>query len=356
MAPNNNSKKGKASGGSSTSKKSKKDGSKLDGQKASKGASRKKWGKDRGKTKGDQDGDSGGGTRGLKPVRIKLGKDGQDAILDILHRLHVAGAGDGAGDDASEYDSDDGSDYDEEEGEEEEVGTDSDDREEESEDGSEAELDVDDLAPRQGQGDFEYNGSFGQMANLMSGLVVNESTVPTNGEHDKDSAASLAGKKGSPTNKAGKSSGVPEGKSASGRGGSSSNSSSPAVTTGKTRPQESPKNVLLQGGASGSAKGALRSTVTREKLLASMVDEDRKAARDEKYGKGGVPSAAIAAASTVGGAPVGADRGYRRPDPPAARKGNNKVRLVVCGEHKKTGAPDFNGKKVRVPLGKGSRC
>ncbi|CAM9970617.1 unnamed protein product, partial [Ectocarpus fasciculatus] len=331
MAPKK-SKKDKKSGESSSSSSRKKDKKPKPGpdgkepkKKGDKAPSRKNkaWGKSKAKNKdGDDDDNTRGG--GLKPVRIKLDKEGRDAILDILHKLHVAGAEDGAQDET------DGSDEDSEEGDEdqEEDGG-SGDSEEGSEGGSEAGVEIDD---RQGHGDFEYDGSFGDMANLMSGLVVNDSAPA-------GSAVSIETSKPSAGNS------LPM----------------PGATKERQQQQqqqEQVKNPLLGGsggtssggGGGGASKRAERSNVTREKLLASMVQEDRKTSRQAPREAGGVSSAAIHAASTVGGGPVSGAvaRGYQRPDPPGAGKGNDKVRLEVCGESKKTGAPDLNGKKARI--------
>lgn len=349
MAPKKQSKKDKASASSS---KPKKRNPGMDGQEqktATKASSGKKkaWGKDRGKNKDNEDDDDArGARRTLKPVRIKLNREGRDAILDILHQLHVAGADDGA-----EDDNDDSEEEDDEE-EAEEQGQDSNSASEaESEKGSDP-VEVDnsdgdsDFSDRRGQDGFEYDGSFGDMANLMSGLVVNETTLPTDGSDE--AVLSIPG--GNTTaSKASKGSGETRGRSACDQGSGDDSSKSPMVAPGMKRPQGQVKNPLLSGSGTGSGKGSLRSNVTREKLLASMVHEDRKVSREEHRGKGMVPSAAIAAASTKGGGPVGGvDRGYQRPDPPDAGKGNEKVRLEVCGANKKTGAPDLNGKKVRV--------
>ncbi|CAM9576881.1 unnamed protein product [Ectocarpus sp. 4 AP-2014] len=329
MAPKK-SKKDKKSGESSSSsgrKKDKKPKSGPDGtepkKKGDKAPSRKNkaWGKSKAKNKdGDDDNTRGGG---LKPVRIKLDKEGQDAILDILHKLHVAGAEDGAEDETDGSDED--SEEDDEEEEEEEDGG-SGDSEEGSEGGSDADVEIDD---RQGHGDFEYDGSFGDMANLMSGLVVNDS-APAESAVSKEASKSSAGN--SPP--------------------------MPGATKERQQQQEQVKNPLLGGsggtssGSGSASKRAARSNVTREKLLASMVQEDRKTSKQAPREAGGVSSAAIHAASTVGGGPVSVAvaRGYQRPDPPGAGKGNDKVRLEVCGESKKTGAPDLNGKKARSIL------
>ncbi|CAN0139932.1 unnamed protein product, partial [Hapterophycus canaliculatus] len=252
-------------------------------------------------------------------------------------------AGDGAEDDSDGSDDDDNENEEEDEEDEEEDEEDeedesgsSDESEEDSGEGSEGEDagigDVDgsdergDFSDRKGHGDFEYDGSFGDMANLMSGLVINDAALPPP----------------PPT----------------GSGGRTGETAPPSagVTPAEQQRQEQVKNQLLRGPGGGasttsrSSKGAARSNVTREKLLASMVQEDRKTSREAPRGTGGVPSAAIHAASTVGGGPVGGAtaRGYQRPDPPGAGKGNEKVRLEVCGENKKTGAPDLNGKKMLV--------
>lgn len=98
MAPKGKSKKDK----DSTTGKKKKAKPGLDGQKQKKSAKaasskKKAWGKDKGKNEDDAENEGGG--RALKPVRIKLDQEGRDAILDILHQLHVEGAEDGAKDD-----------------------------------------------------------------------------------------------------------------------------------------------------------------------------------------------------------------------------------------------------------------
>ena len=354
MAPKK-SKRGSASG-SSTKKKAKPG---LDGQKPKKKGEKapsrknKAWGKSKVKNKDDDGSSSAGGARsGLKPVRIKLDKEGRDVILDILHKLHVAGEGDGAedGTDGSDEDDDDEDDDDEEEGSS---------SDEDSEDASDADVEVDDsdgggdvedFSGRQGHGDFEYDGSFGDMANLMSDLVVNEEALPAaaNGKPASSSAGATSASKGSDERERAASAGPTK--------SSSGSRKSPPTTGAKTRQeQEQVSNPLLGGSSSSSSgrsasKGAARSNVTREKLLASMVQEDRKTSREAQKGVGAVPSAAIHAASTVGGGAVSgaaAARGYQRPDPPGAGKGNDKVRLEVCGENKKTGAPDLNAKKVR---------
>lgn len=365
----------------SSGKRSKKGKPAAEGKAQKKGAKapsakKKAWGKDKGKNDDrDDEQNAGGARRALKPVRIKLDKEGRDAILDILHQLHVAGGENGADEDDSE-DSEDSEEDSEDEGgdgrgregessseEGTEEGT-----EEGSEDGSEP-VEVDDsdgdgdVFDRQGHGDFEYDGSFGDMANLMSGLVVNETPLP--GDANKNSSkkeprASTTSSAIPSKNTEGP--GEPRGASGSNDGGSVGTSSSPHVTASKKGTAGPARSKLLGGNRTSSSsslnsKGALRSNVTREKLLASMVQEDRKVSKEEQRGKGGVSSAAIAAASTIGGGPVGGARsGYQRPDPPAAGKGNEKVRLEVCGENKKTGAPNLNGKKVRVSTGFSIPC
>lgn len=346
MAPKK-SKKELAAG--SSKKKKAKPG--LDGQKPKKGEKapsrkNKAWGKSKVKNRDDGDGSAGGARSGLKPVRIKLDKEGRDVILDILHKLHVAGAGDGAEDDT------DGSDEDEDDEEDEEEGS----SDEDSEDASEADVEVDDsdggggddedFVDRRGHGDFEYDGSFGEMANLMSDLVVNEAALPAAAEPASSSGKGL-----------GEEAHLASAGPAKSGSGSSKINSPPTTAAKKRQEQEQIKNPLLGGSSGGSSssasKGAARSNVTREKLLASMVQEDRKTSREAQRGVGAVPSAAIHAASTVGGGAVSgaaAARGYQRPDPPGAGKGSDKVRLEVCGENKKTGAPDLNGKKVRSSL------
>eukprot|EP00752_Nemacystus_decipiens_P002894 g2693.t1 len=343
-------------------KKSKKSKAKprLDGQKLKKKGEKapsrktKAWGKSSVKNKDDDASGARGARSGLKSVRIKLDKEGRDVILDILHRLHVAGAGDSAKDGTDGSDEDD-----EEEGE-------SSSSDEESEDASDADVEVEDsdsdgggdredFSDRQGHGDFEYDGSFGEMANLMSDLVVNEEALPA-AANDKSASSSAAGSastsKGS-DERARTPSAVPAKTSSGGR------KSPPTTGAKKWQDQGQMNNPLLRGSGGGGSsttttasanKGAGRSNVTREKLLASMVQEDRKASREAQRGAGAVPSAAIHAASTVGGGAVSgvAARGYQRPDPPGAGKGNDKIRLEVCGENKRTGAPDLNGKKMLV--------
>lgn len=311
--------------------------------KATKGRAEKRWGKNKGKNE-DADGDNGAtGVRcGLKPVRVKLDKEGHDTIIDILHQLHVAGAGDSAQDD----DDDDETDS---EDEAEEWRSGSSESEEESEDASVEvdDSDDDEFAGKRGHGDFEYDGTFGDMANLMSDLVVNEAALSTGGNGDRGKTTAEKGASRAITDGSGEAVGATP--------ASRKNGSPPAATAGKKQ-QSQERNPLLGGNgtAGGSrAKEALRSNVAREKFLASMVQEDRKVSREEQWGKGGggMPiSAAIAMASSIGGGTVSAAaaaRGYRRPDPPGAGKGNDKVRLEVCGENKKTGTPDLNGKKVR---------
>ncbi|CAB1110716.1 unnamed protein product [Ectocarpus sp. CCAP 1310/34] len=304
MAPKK-SKKDKKSGESSSSsrKKDKKPRLGPDGKepkkKGDKAPSRKNkaWGKSNAKDKDGNDDHTRGG--GLKPVRIKLDKEGRDAILDILHKLHVAGAEDGAED---ETDGSEGSDEDSEEDDEHEEENDgSGDSEEGSGGGSDADVEIDD---RQGHGDFDYDGSFGDMANLMSGLVVNDSAPA-------ESAVSMEASNLSAGNS------LPM----------------PGATKERQQQQEQVKNPLLGGsggtssGSGSASKRAARSNVTREKLLASMVQEDRKTSKQVPREAGGVSSAAIHAASTVGGGPVSGAvaRGYQRPDPPGAGKGNDKI-------------------------------
>lgn len=357
MAPKGKVKKDK---GSTTGKK-KKAKSGLEGQKktkTAKGTSTKKkaWGKDKGKNEDNDDNEGGG--RALKPVRIKLDHEGRNAILDILHQLHVDGAEDGAkdGDDDSEDEDEEEEEEDEEEEEEAVNSSSGDDSGEE--DGSDA-VEIDDSDGDSdggfpGHGDFEYDGTFGDMANLMSDMVVNETALPSDAANgDETKARDRKGGAATPSSKP-SGSGEPGGASRSEQGRSTRKKDSQASTvSGKTPQQGLVDNTLLGGSgttgksASSVKKDALRSSVTREKLLASMVQEDRKVSKQERPGTGGVPSAAIKAASTVGGGPVG-DSGYRRPDPPGAGSGNDKVRLAVCAEKKKTGAPDLNGKKVRV--------
>lgn len=363
MAPKGKSKKDK---GSTTGKKKAKAG--LDGTKKHKSAKatsskKKAWGKVKGKNEDDAENEGGG--RALKPVRIKLNQEGRDAILDILHQLHVDGAEDGAKDDDDDSEDDEEEeeeDQEEEEMEEEGDNSSNDDDSGGEEDGSDA-LEIDDsdgdddggFPETQGYGNFEYDGTFGDMANLMSDLVVNETALPsdaTNGDETK----ALDGHGGSPTaSKKLPGSHEPGAGSRSEQGRSTRQKGTQASTvSGKTPQQGLVENALLRGSggtdkSASSAKKALRSNAAREKLLAFMVQDDRKVSRQERPGAGGVPSAAIVAASTVGGGPVGGGSGgYQRPDPPGAGAGNDKVRLEVCAENKKTGAPDLNGKKVRV--------
>lgn len=359
MAPKGKSKKDK---GSTTGKKKAKSG--LDGQeqkKTTKVASTKKkaWGKDKGIHEDNDDIEGAG--HALKSVRIKLDQEGCNAILDILHQLHVDGAEDGAKDDDDDSeDENEEEEEDDDEGEQEEQNSSGDDSGEE--DRSDA-VEIDDsdgdgdegFPGKQGHGDFEYDGTFGDMANLTSDMVVNDTALPsdaTNGDETKARDPSGV----ATTSKKLPGSDEPGGASRSGQGRSIREKDIEAATvSGKTPQQGLVQNALLGGsGATGKItssanKGALRSKVAREKLLASMVQEDRKLSKQERPGIGGVPSAAIKAASTVGGSPVGGGvSGYRRPDQPGAGSGNDKVRLVVCAEKKKTGAPDLNGKKVRV--------
>ncbi|CAM9374539.1 unnamed protein product, partial [Pylaiella littoralis] len=63
---------------------------------------------------------------------------------------------------------------------------------------------------------------------------------------------------------------------------------------------------------------------------------------------GAVSPAAIHAASTVGAGVVRGAAAYRRPKPPGAGNGSEKVRLEVCGEKDKTGAPDLDREKMFV--------
>lgn len=222
---------------------------------------------------------------------MKLDKEGRDTILDILHQLHVA-QDDADGDESDSEDDDNG-----DESEEEDSETDFDEKLED--DGEDCH--GDDNVEKQGHGDFEYDGSFGELANHLSDLMINDSPVDGNKNGD----------------------------AADGQSKVSTKSKSP---TTDRKP------------SSGSAKCALRSNVTREKLLATMVQEDRKIAREERGAPEGLSSAVIAAAA-VGATCVKGN--YRRPDPPSGGgKGNDKVRLEVCAENKKTGAPDLNGKKV----------
>lgn len=347
MAPK---KSKKEKSGDSRSKKKKKAKLRLKGQKenkkdrtATKGKAEKAWGKNKSK-KEDADGDNGvtDARRGLKPVRVKLDKEGHDTIIDILHQLHVAGAEDSAEDD----DDDDESNT---EDEVEEFSSGSSESDEESEDASVEvdDSDDDEFVEKRGHGDFEYDRSFGDMANLMSGLVVNEAALPTGGD----------GGRGKTTAEKGASRAIADGSGeAMGATPASKRCGNPPAATAGKKQQAQERNPLLGGNvtAGGSrAKEALRSNIAREKFLASMVQEDRKVSREEQSGKGGggMPvSAAIAIASSIGGGAVSAAaaaRGYRRPDPPGPGKGNDKVRLEVCGENKKTGAPDWNGKKVK---------
>lgn len=348
MAPKKSKKEKNAD---SSSKKKKKAKLRLKSQeskkdsKATKGRAEKRWGKNKGKNE-DADGDNGamGVRRGLKPVRVKLDKEGHDTIIDILHQLHVAGAEDSAQDD----DDDDDDDETDSEDEVEEWRSGSSESEEESEDASVEvdDSDDDEFAGKRGHGDFEYDRSFGDMANLMSGLVVNEAALSTGGNADRGKTTAEKGASRVLTDGSGEAVGATP--------ASRKNGSPPAATAGKKQQAQERSPLLGGNGTAGGsrAKGVLRSNVAREKFLASMVQEDRKVSREEQSGKGGegMPvSAAIAMASSIGGGAVSAAaaaRGYRRPDPPGAGKGNDKVRLEVCGESKKTGTPDLNGKKV----------
>lgn len=73
-------------------------------------APKKVWGKDAAgkKSKNDENEDARGARGALKPVKVKLDKEGRDTILDILHQLHVAGSNDvaqeGADDDTDDED------------------------------------------------------------------------------------------------------------------------------------------------------------------------------------------------------------------------------------------------------------
>lgn len=293
----------KDNGGKKKKAKSGSDGQKL--KKTPKGMSRKNaWGNDKNKGRGDdRGGDAKGIRRGLKPVRIKLDQEGRDAILDIMQQLHVAGDRDDAVDD-----DDDDADYD--------------DKEDNGDDGEEDNGD-DDEEDDDGDGDIdegydvglELDGTFAKMANLLSDVVLNDEAIPA--ETSPLRAAQVKS-----TDNVVKRQNEKRGNDQHGGGSSRGHSSSP--------------------------KGLLRSNTAREKLLASMVKEDRKVSKDEDRNKGTVPAAAIAAASVVGGGSVeSAARRYQRPDPPVPGTGNDKVRLAVCGEKKKTGVPDLNTKKVR---------
>ena len=366
MAPKGKSKKDK---GSTKGKKKAKTG--LDGTKKNKSAKattskNKAWGKGNDKNEDAAENERGG--RALKPVRIKLDQEGRDAILDILHQLHVDGAEDGAKDD--DDDSDDDEEEEEEEVEEEGDDSSNDDDSDEEEDGSDA-VEIDDsdgdddggFHATQGHVDFEYDGTFGDMANLMTDLVVDETALPSDATNGGETRArdghggSPAASKNLPgSDDPGAGSRAEQGRSTRKKGAQAS------TVSGKTPRQGLVENTLLRGSGStgksaSSAKKSLRSNATREKLLASMVQDDRKLSRQEGTGAGGAPSAAIVAASTVGGGPVGGGSGgYQRPDPPGAGAGNDKVRLEVCAENKKTGAPDLNGKKVRVRRNRANEC
>lgn len=282
----------KDNGGKKKKTKSGLDGQKL--KKTTKGTSRKNaWGKDKNKGRDDGGGDAKGVRRGLRPVRIKLDQEGRDAILDIMHKLHVSGARDDAVDDDDDDDHDDKEDN-------------GDDDEEDDDEDSDIDDDCD--------VNLEFDGTFAKMANLLSDVELNDEAIPV--ETPPSGAAQVK-----------------------------------SAQNVVKRENEKRGNDQIGGGSSrghsSSPKGILRSNTAREKLLASMVKEDRKVSRDEDRNKGAVPAAAIAAASVVGGGSVeAAARGYQRPDPPVPGTGNDKVRLAVCGEKKKTGAPDLNTKKV----------
>lgn len=297
----------KDNGGKKKKAKSGSDGQKL--KKTPKGTSRKNaWGKDKNKGTGDDGGGDAKGVRhGFKPVRIKLDQEGRDAILDIMQQLHVAGARDDAVDDDDDGDDD-------HDGEEETGDDDEEDNNDEEDDDDDGDIDDDDdVGP-------ELDGTFAKMANLMSDVVLNDEVIPAE-----------TGKSRTPPSRA---------------------AQVKPADNGFKQQNEQRGNDQLRGnssrGQSSSPKGLLRSNTAREKLLASMVKEDRKVSRDKDRNRGAVPAAAIAAASVVGGGSVeAAARGYQRPDPPVPGAGNDKVRLAVCGEKKKTGAPDVNAKKVR---------
>lgn len=254
-------------------------------------------------------------------MKLKLNKECGDTILDILHKLHVASMDDDDGGQDDADDDEDESESDEEQGVGEgedgsgtdESGEDStDDSSEEGDDG-----DGQDAQNSQGHGDFEYDGSFGVMANQLSDLTVNDSLISadrgtTDGQSSKNESMKKAKKNAA--------------------------SEAPNSEQSRMTDKKSP--------SSGIVKKALRSTVTREELLATMVREDRKLAREERGEPEGLSSAVVAAAA-VGATSVKGN--YRRPDPPSGR-GNDKVRLEVCAENKKTGAPDLNGKKVMMSV------
>lgn len=302
-------------GGSSGAKHKKKAKSGLSSQKTKAPAAtpNKAWGKDRGsRANKDADDEPTRAARGaLKPVKLKLDSEGRDTILDILHQLHVAGMDDGAQDD----DTDEiGSESEEEESEE----GDAEDSSETDDDGDDdADVDADDKdVGVKGHGDCEYDGSFGDMANLLSGLTVNESDL--SGDSDGEARNSTGTMKT----------------------GNNQNKTSDEISseTGKSPSTSKRKSTPSR------IKGALRSNVTREKLLATMIEEDRKLAKEER--RRAPPqgsSSAVIAAAAVGATSV-SDK-YRRPDAPSGN-GSDKVRVEVCAENRKTGAPDLNGKKV----------
>lgn len=276
------------------------------------GAPKKAWGKDAGKQKQD---DSPRAARGaLKPVKVKLDEQGRDTILDILHQLHVAGMDDGV-QGADEADDDHPS-----------VEEDGEQLLESEETVDEADSEDEDMDGAIYAESTEFDGSFAEMANLMSGMVVNEEDLRRD---DNDTTSSDIGKEGARLD-------LNHGNNTPGNPG--------------RKAANSPENISGADDLGSGSKALLPSKLTREELLAVMVAEDRKLAKEERA-KSGVrtekmkTAVAAATATSRGFAGVGRERA-------SANDGvmSEKVRLELCVEHKKTGAPDLNTKKVKLTI------
>lgn len=241
---------------------------------------------------------------------MELDRDGRDIILDILHQLHVAGMDD-VQDENEPENTDDGDELESNEGENDDEGAlysgDSGDvfGDEYSEE-DEEESEDDEFT--------EYDGTFAKMANLMSGLVINETEVT-----EDDLGANDGSDDGKPKRE-------------------SSVSHTPTQDTATQ-----PKGKRLGFSGSPGPDGA----PTREQLLATMVAEDRRLANEEP--QNGVPADVVeAAAMGASSLPRASWKGRNRRQEASGGGGGGKVRLEVCTESKKTGAPDVKSKKVRT--------
>ncbi|CAM9910316.1 unnamed protein product [Choristocarpus tenellus] len=228
----------------------------------------------------------------LKPVKLDLDKEGRDAILDILHKLHIEGASDGEEDEDHELeDEDEDDDLDEEDSVDdvEEV-----DKSEDDTLGSGGTKD----GRIEGDGGFEYDGTFGVMANMISSTVVNDSQLV------------VAGTKTS--------------------------------KTGRGRADGKREDVERERGSFGGKgdehdRGMSQKKKERDKLLTAMITEDRRTSKkSQAHQSSSMPSTVV----------EHGEKQYQRPE--RQEKMKEKVRLEVCAEKKKDGRPDVNNKKVVV--------